>query len=120
MHVSRHVALLIISNANEIVFHQQWDVRSANDFLAELKNKMQVCVATVENIDIQKLIMCGADHYLQMIANDTSPVWSIPIYHPDLFSRMTFVYQSDHARATANAADFLVACGAAMREVPKW
>lgn len=119
-HVSNHVASLIISNASEIVFYQQWDVASTDDFLSELKNKMQVCVAAIENIDIQKLIICGSDNYLQLIANDTSSPWVIPIYYPDLFSRMTFVYQSDHARATANAADFLVSCGAAMREVPRW
>lgn len=93
---------------------------STADFLSELKSKLQVCIATIEDIEIQKLIMCGADNYLQMIANDTSSPWVIPIYYPDVFSRMTFLHQSDRARASANAADFLIACGAAMREVPKW
>lgn len=108
-HVNLTASLTIFAE-HEIVFHQQWDAGSESEFSSQLKNRMQVFLATFPDKKPSKL----------MVYNNNQPALpsslDFEIQYPRPFAAIKFNQEinADHLSA------FLVACGSAMREVPRW
>jgi type IV pilus assembly protein PilM len=111
VYVCQHWALLLVYNSHEIFFHQQWEI-SANDLIAELKNRFQMCLAAFHHLTIHKLIVCGME--------DCASVIEAEVYYPDLLASFKQSKLVDNVLLAQQTADFLIAGGAAMQEVPRW
>lgn len=110
VHLVKGVATLIIFNELEIFSHESWDCLDAVDFKMQLQNRLQQSAFKEKNV--QQLILCCAESYAERMAKSA--------LYLDWQSRLTFSSQVDHQSFTANANDFLLAVGLAMREVPVW
>lgn len=120
VHVVNKVASLIIFNANEVIFHQHWDVLDKRDFSSQLKNRLQLCLATLQQAKVSKLIIGAANGYLDALANDFTPSWAFQLCYPNPFAAIPLAPNVDAHLVASQASDFLVACGSALREVPAW
>lgn len=113
-------ASLIVFNAQDIIFHQQWEVSDKADFLGQLKNRMQVCLTAFQHLHIRKLFLCAARGYLNTLLDDLTPAWAFQVCCPNPFEQIELADTIDTSLVQSRPADFLVACGSAMRRAPLW
>lgn len=119
-YVSTHTASLIIFNADEMIHQQQWEMTDSADFLTQLKTHIQIFFALFRNISIHKLAIYGIKKYWQATMNDMDLALPFDVCYPDPFAIIKFGPYAQIKPDLENIGDFLVACGAAMREVPVW
>lgn len=119
VYVMNNVASFIVFNHHDILFYQQWDTLIGLDFYAQLKSQIQIFFSTFAPIIIHRLAVCAAPHDLTWLTPAVSTSWDGEIYYPDPFATMKF-NAIDPVLWDKNKADFMIACGLAMREVPTW
>jgi Tfp pilus assembly PilM family ATPase len=100
--------LLVISDCHEILFHHQWKAEGEDELYAELKNRITTFQAMFPDKKIKKLMVCS--QYQIHFNGD------IEIEYPDPFSVISFKQEIK----CENLSGYLIACGLAMRELPKW
>ncbi len=120
VYVLNHRVSFILFNANDIIFHQQWDMIKEDHFHTQLKNRLQIFYATLGHISIQQWAICAAAHDLAWITREIQSMWKGNICYPDPINRIKCGAHVDVNFLAANASAFLIACGSAMREVPRW
>jgi Tfp pilus assembly PilM family ATPase len=114
LYLTNNNASLIGFTEDDIVFHQYWDITETADFHTQLKNRMQMC-----NSAIKKVILCGGREYVDMMKS-AAVLLAMDVCHVDPFADMRFSARMESEQITARAADFLIACGLSMRNIPKW
>jgi len=113
-------ASLLIHNSKEIVFHSQWHAADKIEFAARLKSQLQVCRAALGKMQIDRLSVCCNRKYHELLQQDLNQHWLMKIDYPDPFMYLRSSRPQKLAVAEDNSAEYLVACGAAMREIPQW
>lgn len=111
-----HGASLIIFAANEIIFHHQWHAETAIEFLAQLKSQIQIFLAAYRDKNIRRLAIYSDDKSVTNIIREADLFQDIEIEYPDPLASLTLNQKVN----SENIADFFLACGSAMREVPRW
>lgn len=112
-HVNLKASLMIFTEY-EIIFHRQWDSENESEFAAQLKNQMQIFLATFSDKKISTLMICGND--LQEI----NVGWDFEVQYPSPFASIKLSQTLKQQINQENFPSFLVACGCAMQEVPRW
>lgn len=118
--VLNEMAILIVFNAQEIIFYQQWQVKEKGDFITQIKSRMQVCLASFHQLQIRKLLLFATQNYFAPFLEDLTPSWAYPVFSPDPFKQIELSAQVEACLRVSQPGDFLMACGAAMRSVPRW
>ncbi len=107
LYVRQSMAMMIINNAHDIPFYQQWKLTEVADFPQQVKSTLQWWRANFQVAVIDQLILCGEHPYL----TDNLPQCA------DL---ATEVYDLNKQLFTDDVADFLIAYGLALRVTPTW
>jgi Tfp pilus assembly PilM family ATPase len=102
------------------VFHSQWHAADKIEFAARLKSQLQVCRAALGKMQIERLSVCCNRKYHELLQQDFDQHWLMKIDYPDPFMYFRSSPRQTVAVAEENMSEYLVACGAAMREVPQW
>lgn len=113
-------ALLIVFNAEDVLFYHQWPVPDKADFLTQLKRHMQAGLATLTHGQVHQLLLATTHGYLNTLLDELTPAWAYQVVCPNPFKQIELSMEVDSALIETQAADFLLACGAAMRSVPVW
>ncbi|MBX3708583.1 MAG: pilus assembly protein PilM [Gammaproteobacteria bacterium] len=110
----------VIFNANQAVFHQQWETSGAEDFFSQLKNRIQIFRATFHYMELRKLAIYSASKFDQIVVDDKDFNSMIEVFHPNLFASIMWHERVKPYINQENSGNFLLACGLAMCEVPQW
>lgn len=120
LYTTHRSILLVMFNQYEILFYQQWEKKETHDFLVEFKNRLQIFYATIGNVRIHRLIVCAMAAYLTWLPQALAELWEGEVCYPQLFRHFQYAPTIDAQFLAQQASDFLIACGAAMREIPRW
>lgn len=115
LYATADVATLFAFNADDILFHQQWDLVS-QEFTVSFKNHLQICLAKVNAID--QFVICIGKLYADILLDECFK--NLPIYHPKPFNKLSLGPDVNAAWVMEHAQEFFIALGLAMREVPRW
>lgn len=116
IHLTASSATLIILKQNDGLHYRQWVVSTMPELVSEIHRYMSACHAD----DNQNIAVYGADEVIPLFHQAwvrTSKI--VPIY-PDIFLQLKQAENAELNFMESNPADFLVACGLAMRKVPAW
>ncbi len=119
LYLTNRLVTLIIFNEREILLHQQWDMVDISDFHVQFKTRMQIFFATLGNISLHRLIVCASTSDLTWLTQALPLLWEGEIFYPDLFRHISCAPTVNETFLTEHANDFLIACGSAMRGVPR-
>jgi Tfp pilus assembly PilM family ATPase len=122
VHLGLGIATLLFFNGHDIMFHQHWDIVDVDAirFSAQFKRNIELFQATVRHSDIQQLAVCGDPEMIATMTRYLAQAGTFQLSYPDLFARIKIASHLDTDILATPWFRFLIACGAAMREVPKW
>lgn len=109
LYINKKQAIFIVCDAQNILFHQHWDVDESGSFSGQLKQRIQLYHATGA-VKLNQLVLCGSPHDLAIVTLDAVQEWAIPLHYLDPYSHIKNIEK------IANAADFMLAFGLAIRE----
>lgn len=104
--------ILIIADNQEILLHHEWD--GVVEW-QQVENRIQIFIATFPHKRIHNFAMYGNEKDWLKLAKKQ---WSCHAHELDLSKNLRW---NPHVRLEhENICEFLVACGSAMREMPRW
>jgi Tfp pilus assembly PilM family ATPase len=111
--------MLLLTDGYEILSHQQWSMRDTTDLKSQLIDRIQIMLASVANGEIQKIAIYSDKKYHQeLLCHEKEHISSVYELDPWIKFRINpHLHIPIHSE---NSANFLIACGLAMREAPKW
>lgn len=110
LHITQGIATFIIFNDLEILSYDSWDFHNAVDFKQQLQNRMQQGVWQTK--EIKQLLLFCPESYAENLKEYVN--------YLECIKQLRFSPKINVKHFTANANDFLLACGTAMHEVPTW
>ena len=119
-YINNNMILLIIMDERQIVFHQQWEMLNAADLLLQLKTSVHLCLASQRRNALNKIGMIGMTAEQQSAAEMTKHSWCAEIVFLTPLARFEKSEVIEDALFKANPNAFLIACGTAMQEIPRW
>jgi Tfp pilus assembly PilM family ATPase len=115
-----HILYLIVFTDYQIVFHQQWQAKKELELITKLKNQITTFLSESSSYKISKLRVYADDLLIAEIKNEANANWSCEVDSLNDFSFIAWSQAVKEKIALKHRPSFLLACGAAMREVPKW
>lgn len=113
------VASLILFTSSEIISHHQWEVNDEDEFLPQLKSRINIFAATFPNKPLRRIAIYSNHHITQAI-NGSGLHQEFDFDYPNPLNTIRLNDQLLQSINAENISDFLLACGAAMCEVPRW
>ncbi|OGT35574.1 MAG: hypothetical protein A3F11_00080 [Gammaproteobacteria bacterium RIFCSPHIGHO2_12_FULL_37_14] len=101
---------------SEIIVYQSWDVSESIEDWEQINNKISALFTSI-TVNIYKLMMCGTHRHLSLLVNHLTQSLQVPVCFSNLF---TYFKSVDDCDRKYFSADFLTACGLAMRENGAW
>jgi len=108
---------LVLLNGFEMIAYRCWEVTDEK-YWFQLNNDILSFLTSFPSTHFQKLIICGAHPCVSVIVDALTQHYGLPVYFPDIFAH--FKPFNRNCYDQYHAADFLLACGLAMRENDKW
>lgn len=118
IHVANHKAAFMVFTADKMIFHQQWDFIEKTDFLTQLNNNLQIYTVTSNHL-INKLMICTSE-YEEEVTGSLRYLNALTITYLCHFSKVKIKTELAEVITPLSLPNFLIACGAAMRELPPW
>ena len=112
-----HSATLCISAGPEIIFQQMFAAYAIDEFLLQLKKRIQIFLAAFPGKLITNLAVYGNYPQIKIKMEEFDSDGAVKIHYPNPFASFLFSPDINHE---IDKEKLLVACGSAMREVPKW
>lgn len=126
LHVTQLTVKLIGFDNENILFQQEWFLKDEKEFIALLKNKLQIAAHAFPSKSIKKLLVCQSINIdidnlskalkLSVIAINPFEPLCDNFPNPSHEKNMKISAFADDAHRF----DFLLACGLAMRDEPIW
>lgn len=115
--VAGGVATFIVIDHDYIVFQQQWFIESATEFYGEFKTSLQLCRAMCGEKVVQRILLCGDYRMFALQAECLAALSGCQIDIQDDWIDVTL---APSLQGAILHADFAIALGLAMRQVPIW
>ncbi len=88
--------------------------------MTQLKAGIQLIQTTFLHLKIDRLMFCGNNAEFAGISDGLAEIWQDQVFYSDPITQLQCGVNVDAQLLSAAAPFFLIACGLAMREVPKW
>jgi Tfp pilus assembly PilM family ATPase len=118
-HADSDTATLAVYNRNEVIFHAHWSFSDTPDFSVQLNNQLRLCRAALGKNRLQRLSVCCGLEQRELFCHQAAAL-AVETHCPDLFARLKSCLTDGDRQLLENLPEYLLACGLAMREVPRW
>lgn len=119
LEVGAKTAQFVVLGKYEVIYHLQFDYDKITDIYEKLSSAIQLCCSTPPMTQLNKIYLCGDANTLNDLTQEIEARLSIraQIIHP--FHQMLFSSSLSLEKMQAIAANMMVCCGLALREIPR-
>jgi len=114
IYITQTIVTLVLFTWQTIISYQYWPINETEEDWLQLSDKILTCLQSFSDKEIKRLIICGHSRYISRLIESVTQVYRLPVCFPEIFAHIKPPVPID------SAADFLVACGLAMRNHYKW
>tara|TARA_R110000868_G_scaffold409329_1_gene694624 strand:- start:909 stop:1784 length:876 start_codon:yes stop_codon:yes gene_type:complete len=120
LYIGRGYAVFTAAKGDAVIFHQQWDGSGHAVASMSVLEWLEWCCHTYQLMDIESVAVAGLDEDVEQSVRVIGKHWRSKIYEVNPFSQMAGLDRFGVQFSSGKSADFLLACGLAMRESPSW